>query len=102
MLDDFDAYVRAASVQALGSYADAEEKVRKDIVEEVLKAMVPLADQLEQQQSDSGDRQEVQRYFNAMRAPANRTLEALTGNEEADFFEWRAWWNDNKRERWGS
>ncbi len=102
MLDDFEAYVRAAGVQALGSYVDAEEQVRKDIVEEVLKAMVPLADQLEVQQADTGDRQEVQRYYNAMRAPAKRTLEAMTGNEEADFFDWRSWWNDNKRERWSS
>jgi HEAT repeat protein len=100
LLDDFDAYVRAAALQSLGSYTEADEKVRKAIVEEVLKAMVPLADSLVEMQADSGERQEVERYFNAMRAPARRTLELLTGNEEADFFDWRAWWNDNKHERW--
>jgi hypothetical protein len=108
LLDNAVYEVEGAAAQALGSYSDSKEKVRKEIVEALLKKIVPLADLLEDAgdysgtgQADSNeDFEEKRKEYDALASGTNSALQALTGHQEADFRAWQKWWNDNKRESW--
>ncbi|QDU84728.1 hypothetical protein Pla163_18420 [Planctomycetes bacterium Pla163] len=107
MLDHKNFAVEGAAAQALGSYTDAKEKVRKEIVEALLKKIVPLSDLVEDEGDYSGttggsteDNEEASKEYGALASPTMSSLRALTGHEEEDFRAWQAWWNDNKREKW--
>lgn len=107
MLDHKNFGVEGAAAQALGSYTEAKEKVRKDIVEALLKKIVPLSDLIEDEGDYSGttggsteDNEEASKEYQALAAGTMSSLRALTGHEEEDFRSWQTWWNDNKREKW--
>ena len=107
MLDHKNFAVEGAAAQALGSYTDAKEKVRKEIVEALLKKIVPLSDLVEDEGDYSGttsgsteDNEEASKEYSALAAGTMSSLRALTGHEEEDFRSWQTWWNDNKREKW--
>ncbi|MEZ5979522.1 MAG: HEAT repeat domain-containing protein [Planctomycetota bacterium] len=108
MLDDKNYEVEGAAAQALGNYSDAKEKVRKDIVEALLKKIVPLSDLMEDSgdysgtgQADSNeDFEEKRKEYEALASGTMSSLALLTGHSEEDFRGWQAWWNDNKREKW--
>lgn len=108
LLDNAVYEVEGAAAQALGNYSDAKEKVRKEIVEALLKKIVPLADLLEDSGDYSGtgaadsneDFEEKQKEYEALAAGTASSLAALTGHQESDFRAWQRWWNDNKRESW--
>ncbi len=101
-LDEDRPEVRAAAAEALGNYTGMEQKARKDIVEELIKVIVPIEETLEQNQQNPGtaDIEQFQRDFDVMRAPVRATLEAMTGTTNGSFRDWNAWWNDNKRKNW--
>ena len=101
-LDEEQEALVAAAAQALGNFGEAEQKVRKEIVEELLKLMVPLEDTIEQGQNDPGtpSNEEARKDYEAVRAPALSTLESLTGHAASNFRDWRAWWNDHKKDDW--
>ena len=101
-LDEDRPEVRAAAAEALANYKEMEQKHRKEIVEELIKVIVPIEETLEQNQQNPGaaDIEQFQRDFDIMRAPIRTTLESMTETTNGTFRDWNAWWNDNKRKNW--
>lgn len=93
---DKDAYVQGAGVEGLGEFREADEKFRKEIVEELIKNIMPLQAAVD---ADSSDILARERY-DVVAPPTNTTLQRLTDQNIRDFHEWQTWWNKNKREDW--
>lgn len=111
LLDHAVYAIEGAAAQALDGYKDADQKIRKEIVADLLKKIVPLYDRIENEGDYSGgaggyggggnqENEEIAKEYRALAAPTMSTLRALTGHTEEDFRLWEAWWNENKREDW--
>ena len=101
-LDEDRPEVRAAAAEGLANFVDLDDKARKNIVSELIKVIVPIEEQLDQNQQNQGnaDFEQLQRDFNILRAPIRGTLEAMTSTTNGSFRDWNAWWNDNKHRDW--
>jgi hypothetical protein len=96
-----DSFVlQGAAAQALGSYVDAEQKVRKDIFEQLLKTIIPLQDTLDTGDQASADYEETRKRYDAISTSIAGAMEALTGQQAGDFRAWNRWWNDHKKDDW--
>jgi len=90
--------VVAAAATALGEYHLQEEKVRKQVVEEVVKNYAN-AESL----AESRPREPVfAEKLAAVERPMRLTLEKLTGQSFETAAEWQDWYNDNKRKPWAT
>ncbi len=97
---DPDDQARAAAGEALGSYSKYPQKLRKKIVDKLVKELsskfnakstLPLGDS---QQQDAED------LYAAIQEPWMRTLRKMTGQKQADPVLWLRWYNNNKRKNW--
>lgn len=91
----------AAAGEALGNFADAPQKVRKDIVEQLLIRY----GEVDAKSRDSLDpnnlqAQNAQDRLAAISDKWNTTLSKLTGQNFRSLPEWQEWWNDNKNKDW--
>ncbi|WP_145066695.1 HEAT repeat domain-containing protein [Engelhardtia mirabilis] len=100
MLDHKDEELVAAASVGLAGYVEADQKVRKDIVENLLKTIIPLKDALANGEDASSAYEEARERFDAISAAVRDTLQVLTGHDEREFYAWRDWWNDNKKKDW--
>jgi len=93
-----DAEVVASAARALGeNYADQPEKVRKDIVEELVKNYSNCYTLTKANPKDFkfSDR------LRAVEEPMKTSLQKLTGQSLSEALEWERWYNDNKKKPWG-
>jgi len=96
LLSHHEARIQGAAGTALGNYAHADQKVRKEIFKEVLQALTGVYNQ---SQGDSQDIIARERY-DVIAAPMKTTLQVLSRHDELDPPAWRRWWNKNKKEDW--
>lgn len=95
LLDYKDPEVVAAAAEGMRAFADAEIKVRREMVG-------PLVKQLEYTVNRSNEEPagEAQRRAAATVGPMVRTLQDLTGQRIGnDVLAWRAWWNKNRKKK---
>lgn len=105
VLDDPQWEFVAAAAEALGNFTEVEQKVRKDIFDQLLQRIIPLADVLETDQGqnnfgNANDYELMNKEFEIIRGPIRATLERLSKHTEQSFLQWRSWWNDNKKKDW--
>lgn len=103
LLDMLESHVdelTAAAATGLAGYAEAEQKVRKEIFEDVLQVVIPLEELLDNADNGSGEYEEARDRYDAVSAPARDALQAMASVELRDFFELRTWWNNNKKKDW--
>ncbi len=97
LLVDKSPAVIAAAAEALGEYSEADQKVRKDCVEELIKnALMPAKGAIDVQSPNQSDKDK----WDTISAPIITTLQRLTKHNETDPNKWQAWWNDNKKRDW--
>ena len=95
LLKHKDAELQAAGAEALGQFAQADLEVRKNIFEELLKALMA-----QKAKKDDVTDLEAQDRWNMISGPIMATMQKLTGVNESDPQVWQSWWNDNKKKDW--
>jgi len=98
LLGHKDIPVEAAAAQALGNYSELELKKRKEIFEEVLKALMSAKNNKDADINNQ-DPTKAKRY-DSVSASMLTTLEALSKHKEGTPEEWQRWWNKNKKDDW--
>ena len=88
--------IQAAAAEALGEWDGAEQDVRKDNFEELLKVLMSVKGSVD---SDPNDTIARDRY-DTISAPIITSLSRLSGQKIHDPNEWQHFWNKNKKEDW--
>lgn len=96
LLKHKDAELQAAGAQALGQFREADEKLRKQVFEDLLKTMMTQKGEVDADTTD----QEAARRYSVIVPPIIGSLQLLTGESITDPVEWQRWWNKNKKEDW--
>jgi hypothetical protein len=105
MLDSPDGALVAAAGEALGEYEGAALATRKQLFEEVLKALMQAKDQRDAQTQQTlapnapHDDTAAKRY-DAIQAAFGTTLQRLSKQDARGADLWLRWWNKNKRANW--
>jgi hypothetical protein len=94
-----EAALQAAAGEALGNFDDSKEKVRKDIVDELLVRYGSLVEAASQM-GTSIDAQNAQDRLATLSGKWNDTLKKLTRQNLDSFAEWQSWHNKNKNKPW--
>lgn len=96
LLND-DAYVLVgATAEALAQFSEKDQKLRKDIFNELLKLMMTTKSTKDADANDIVSREK----WDVIAAPIITTLQALSGHDERKPEEWQRWWNKNKKADW--
>lgn len=98
--------ILAAAGEALGHFSKADQRVRKQIAQEMItkfagiqgEAREPVINRPGEKQNFGP--QNAARKLAAMRQPWNQTLQRITGAEITAPDEWQHWWNKNKNRPW--
>ena len=98
LMSDKMPIVQGAGIEALGEFRELDQKVRKDIVEELLKLIMPIKSTVDTDPSDTITREQ----YDVIGPPTITTLQRLTDQDMRDLVEWQQWWNNNKRADWDS
>lgn len=96
LLQHKDAWMQAATAEALGMYGLAEEKTRKTIFEAILKVMMGQKNKVDTEPNNI----EARERWDAIGPPMIQALTNLTGQDIRDPQEWQRFWNKNKKEAW--
>jgi hypothetical protein len=96
-LKDNEPRLVAAAADAIANYREAPEKLRKDLVEELVKAYATQDANVKKNPKDQVQKDRLDAYEVNM----NNALLALTGQTFEDATKWQAWFNDNKNKPWG-
>ncbi len=100
LLTDKSPRVLAAASEALGEFGEADQKIRKEVFEALLKLLMES-----KAAADAGSAQQKpdpisSERWNAIAAPIITSLQALSKHEENDPQKWQTWWNKNKKADW--
>ncbi len=96
LLNDDLPQIQAAAAEALGEYAEFDQKVRKQSFEALLKILTGVKGEVDQSPTDTIARDR----YDTIAAPIVTSLQRLSGHEEHHPDEWQRWWNKNKKEDW--
>lgn len=96
LLVDPSAKIQAAAAEALGEYAEIEQKLRKTTFESLLKILMGAKGAVDSNVNDLIARER----YDTIAAPLTTALSKLAKHEEHDPNEWQRWWNKNKKEDW--
>jgi hypothetical protein len=88
--------LQGAAAEALGEYVELQLKKRKDVFEDILKALDSVKSAMD---SDVTDPIARERY-DIVSAPMMTSLGRLAGVRVDSPEEWRRWWNKNKKKDW--
>lgn len=91
-----DATLQGAAAESLGKYDGADQKLRKQAFEGILKILTGTKTQMD---ADPQDRIARERY-DAIAAPMSTALVQLSGQDSRKPEEWRRFWNKNKKKDW--
>ncbi len=92
--------LQAAAGEALGNFEESDEKIRKEIVKELLIKYGELAELASQMGSANIEAQNARDRLAALSDKWNTTLGKLTRQNLHKFGEWQTWYNKNKNEKW--
>lgn len=98
LMSDKMPIIQGAGIEALGEFRELDQKVRKEIVEELLKLIMPIKSTVDTDTSDTITREQ----YDVIGPPTITTLQRLTDQDMRDLIEWQQWWNKNKRADWDS
>lgn len=96
LLTDKTGAIVAASAEALGEFAESDQKIRKESFEKLLNTIMPLKALVDVAQPTAIDRER----YDTCSAPIITSLQRLSKHEEQDPNKWQRWWNDNKGKDW--
>lgn len=91
--------LQAAAGDALGNYEEADLKVRKEIVSNLLVTYGALSERASQQ-GTSIDAQNAKDRLAAISGKWNGALKKLSKQNFDTFREWQTWYNKNKTKKW--
>jgi len=94
-----EAALQAAAGEALGNFEGSKEKVRKEIVGDLLVRYGSMSEKANQIGSNI-ESQNARDRLAALSGKWNETLKKLTGQDFDTFLEWQKWHNDNKNKDW--
>ncbi|MFT5288338.1 MAG: hypothetical protein ACI8QS_001150 [Planctomycetota bacterium] len=92
--------MQAYAAEALASFAGHALDLRKEVFQEVLKMMMGVRSTVDT--DTQGTNTVAQDRWAVISGPMISTLRSLSGQEIRDAHEWQAWWNNNKKEEWGT
>lgn len=97
LLVDKSPAVQAATAEALGEFAEADQKVRKECVQELItNALMPAKGLIDVQTPNQADKDR----WDTISAPIITSLQRLSKHQETDPQKWQSWWNENKKKDW--
>jgi hypothetical protein len=96
LMSDKMPIIQGAAIEALGQFRDQDQKVRKSIVEDLLKLIMPIKSTVDTDTNDTITREQ----YDVIGPPTITTMQRLTDQNMRDFVEWQQWWNKNKRKDW--
>jgi len=96
MLDNHKPILVGAAAEALGNFTGLEQKERKKLFEELLKALMSARGKVDADPADNIARE----WWNVVSAPLMTAMTALSGNDAKNAQEWQRFWNKNKRSNW--
>ena len=88
--------LQAAAAEALGEFVKLKLKKRKEVFEDILKALDSVKADVD---ADATDPIARERY-DTVSAPMMTSLARLSGQRVNSPEEWRRWWNKNKKADW--
>ena len=91
-----DETLQAAAAEALGEFSDADQKVRKQIFDDILKQLAGAKTDIDNDPTDPI----VRDRYEAISGPMISTLQQLSGEDLRDPEVWQRWWNKNKKADW--
>lgn len=94
LIKDDTPRIISAAATALRNFAGKDQKVRKRLFEDLLKATESA--QAEARSNNST----AQAIWNTLNGPAQSTMRRLSGARLSGPEAWRRWWNKNKRKDW--
>jgi hypothetical protein len=96
LLKNKDATLQAAASEALGQHSGRDQKVRKEIFEEVLKIVTAAHNLVEQDVTNNIARER----YDAIKGSMITTLQIMSGESLREPNQFRTWWNKNKKKNW--
>lgn len=105
LLDQRDEVLAASAGEALGEYEGAVLATRKQVFEEVLRALQQAKDSLDAQLQQSPDSSSphddaMQKRYELLAAAFSGTLQRLSKQDAQTPEAWQRWWARNKRANW--
>ncbi|MFT7535263.1 MAG: hypothetical protein ACI85K_001214 [Hyphomicrobiaceae bacterium] len=94
-----EAALQAAAGDALGFFEKSDEKIRKEIVSELLKRFGSLSEEASQG-GTSVDSQNARDRLAAISGKWVATLKKLSGQNFDSFRDWQSWFQKNKNKKW--
>ena len=96
LLNDDEYVLVSATAESLGQFAAKDQKLRKEIFNELLKLMMTTKSLKDADANDIVAREK----WDVIAAPIITSLQALSGHDERKPEEWQRWWNKNKKADW--
>ena len=96
LLTHRDPLIQSAASSALGEYAGADQKLRKEIFSELIKLLMNVKGAKDSNPNDTV----AEERWNVISAPVVSSLKVLSGHEEFRPEDWQRWYNKNKRADW--
>ncbi|HIF40593.1 MAG TPA: HEAT repeat domain-containing protein [Planctomycetes bacterium] len=94
LLKDVRPTFKGAAATGLGMFAHEPSKVRKELFEDLLKAL------MQAKANSLGQNSTAQEIWSAINAPATSSMRKLSGGSGSSPEAWQRWWNKNKRRDW--
>jgi len=96
MLDNHQPILVGAAAEALGNFTGLEQKKRKKLFEELLKALMTARGKVDADPADNIARE----WWNVVSAPLMTAMTALSGHDAKNAQDWQRFWNKNKKKNW--
>jgi HEAT repeat protein len=94
LLKDVRPTFKSAAATGLGMFSHEPSKVRKELFENLLKAV------MQAQANAQGQSTTAQEIWSALNGPATSSMRKLSRASEGSPEAWQRWWNKNKRRDW--
>jgi hypothetical protein len=99
-LKNSEPMVVAGAADGLGEFAEQAEKVRKPIVEELVKGYATYASAASNASAPPPQKAQAREKLNTVEKPFLASLQKLTGQEFKDAPSAQKWLNDNRNKKW--
>jgi hypothetical protein len=96
LLDHKDPTLQAAAAEALGNHVERDQKVRKQIFEEVMKIVTSAHNLVLQDVTDNIARER----YDAIKGSMITTMQLMSKQDIREPDKFRSWWNNNKKKNW--
>ncbi|MCR9248226.1 MAG: hypothetical protein NXI31_24615 [bacterium] len=90
----------AAAGEALGNYESSKDKIRKEIVSDLIKRWGELEELASQLGTGHIQAQNAKNTLSSIGGKWNETFAKLTRQNHTRFLDWQKWYNKNKGKKW--